>query len=471
MSEWNTAYERLLDINAAISDDSTNIELKNVEGQDQKSLLPSTMTPEERYQHAAIYIDEGERYSKFKYHPIGKKALKAYKAVNGPLVNVIDLMASLLLLVLALFEAPSVIKLPPWVTGDIEILLLICLLPHSFFYYNWKGQGVLKEKKMIVKHFLIVEMLIEALVVIIRESPHLRFMRAFRPVFLFTNRYTNGMKRVLTEILESMPPVIDVLILLFFFVTTLSVVGFYWFSEGHSNNTYTHDLKNWYFEDLAGSWINLFILTTTANYPDVMMPAYQKYSYAPLFFIFFLLFGLYFIGNLILAAIYNNFTKKENEKFSRLYYHKRRGLRLAFEVVDQDGQGKMNFETFRGIMSAYNRWKTRDTMIVVFCALDKDEKGYLTLEDWFKLERIITCSWKQDIGEASGLLCGRNRYPHQLKPFLKMLRKVVNSKFFEYFMDAAIVVNSALIIATAASIEYAEDGSPLFGGLKVAYLY
>lgn len=65
------------------------------------------MTPEERYQHAAIYIDEGERYSKFKYHPIGKKALKAYKAVNGPLVNVIDLMASLLLLVLALFEAPS----------------------------------------------------------------------------------------------------------------------------------------------------------------------------------------------------------------------------------------------------------------------------------------------------------------------------------------------------------------------------
>jgi two pore calcium channel protein 1 len=52
------------------------------------------------------------------------------------------------------------------------------------------------------------------------------------------------------------------------------------------------------------SFVNLFVLVTTANYPDVMMPAFSFTKAAPIFFTIFLLIGLYAIFNIFLAFVY-----------------------------------------------------------------------------------------------------------------------------------------------------------------------
>ena len=88
-------------------------------------------------------------------------------------------------------------------------------------------------------------MLIESLVIVSRQETHIRFMRLFRPYFLITNRYSKGMKRcekkcsffplplvyvlfasrVIREMIQSLPPVLDVMILLLMFITIFSVFG------------------------------------------------------------------------------------------------------------------------------------------------------------------------------------------------------------------------------------------------------
>ena len=65
-----------------------------------------------------------------------------------------------------------------------------------------------------------------------------------------------------------------------------------------------------YFYSLYESYYNMLILLTSANFPDVMLPAYEeKFMYA-LFFIVFILSGMFFLMNLLLASIYNKFKAR-----------------------------------------------------------------------------------------------------------------------------------------------------------------
>ena len=46
----------------------------------------------------------------------------------------------------------------------------------------------------------------------------------------------------------------------------------------------------------------MLVLITTANFPDIMLPSYDRHSLAALFFVVYLVIGLYFLMNLVLAV-------------------------------------------------------------------------------------------------------------------------------------------------------------------------
>lgn len=60
---------------------------------------------------------------------------------------------------------------------------------------------------------------------------------------------------------------------------------------------------------------DLYVLVTTANSPDVMMPAFDFSSWYALFFIAFVIVNTYIFMSLFLAVVYNNYKKhlKEGE--------------------------------------------------------------------------------------------------------------------------------------------------------------
>lgn len=55
-----------------------------------------------------------------------------------------------------------------------------------------------------------------------------------------------------------------------------------------------------------------------------MMPAYAQNRWSVLFFVGFLVIHLYFLMNLMLAVVYETFTRIEKHKFRKLFLHRRR---------------------------------------------------------------------------------------------------------------------------------------------------
>ena len=102
---------------------------------------------------------------------------------------------------------------------------------------------------------------------------------------------------------------ITILLAIFAWIFIYSIIGFYLFRysfEGASN-----------FVTFRQSYVSMLTLLTTANFPDVMLPAYHRNFFTMLFFVSYLLVGLYFLLNLLLASVFNKFKGRLAQKINQ----------------------------------------------------------------------------------------------------------------------------------------------------------
>lgn len=65
-----------------------------------------------------------------------------------------------------------------------------------------------------------------------------------------------------------------------------------------------------YFPDYVSSCFNMLVLLTTANSPDIMLPAYEYSRILAVFFVVYLLFGVFLLMNLLMALFYSNYKDR-----------------------------------------------------------------------------------------------------------------------------------------------------------------
>ncbi|XP_059149690.1 two pore channel protein 1-like [Physella acuta] len=395
------------------------------------------------YQEAAIFLQEGHNNDKFYTHPHSHEALPAYQVAHNHWFYCLDLFAAVAVMLLAACERPAVLglEMPVGVHGSIELLCLLILSLDLGIRVKWLGWlGFLKHKRTLFKAVLTLLMLTEAIVVLVRQTNHFRVTRALRPLFLIHTHYCQGVRRITRQIMQSMPPILDMILLLLFFMLIFSILGFYLFSGIKTDTN---------FKTMQSSFVSLFVLLTTANYPDVMMPAYNESRYYCVFFIIYLSLELYFLMNLLLAVVYDTFSNLEKIKVRSLFFHKREGCMHAFRLlVTQSNHSLLSVKHFIGMMEFYMPNKSRKDYYLMFKALNTSRTGMVTLEEFFKIYEVTRLKWKL----KSDFSLWSSNFKHPCNIIFRGLHWFAKWKYFDYFIYMIIACNFIGILVETVQI-------------------
>ncbi|XP_049879411.1 two pore channel protein 1-like isoform X3 [Pectinophora gossypiella] len=390
---------------------------------------------EMNYHEAAIYLEEGLNNEKFDSHPSSPEELPAYLRVHNPWYHGLDLLASLVLILLAFTEDPAVpaFELPVWAHGTIELMALTVIGVELHLKLKWIGWGtILKHKRTMIKGITLLIMVLEAVVVLCRQSSHFRVTRALRPIFLVDTRHCGGVRRFIRQILQSLPPIVDMLGLLMFFVVTYSLLGYYLFSE---------HVDNGHFQTISDSFVSMFVLLTTANFPDVMMPSYAKSKWYALFFILYIITVLYVLMNLMLAVVYETFTRIEREKCRALLLHRRRATRHAFRLlVSRRAPLAVRLRHFAGLMRHYAPHYSGLDVYLMFKQLNQSGSGGLSRPEFANLYEVFALRWAPQQSRAPW-------YSESvLEPVGRAAAAAVRWPYFEYLIYALIIGNGISMV-------------------------
>ena len=114
-----------------------------------------------------------------------------------------------------------------------------------------------------------------------------------------------------------------------------------------------------YFPDFIAACFNMLVLLTTANSPDIMLPAYQYHRIYALFFISYLLFGVFLLMHLLMALFYYNYQQRYQKQLSTFKDERDAFLEERFNELDQESKGYLNrqeaYEMFKSIHELENQ--------------------------------------------------------------------------------------------------------------------
>lgn len=177
---------------------------------------------------------------------------------------------------------------------------------------------------LLVKSFLVPITIVDAVttligISIVRWRP-LRILRAFYVV-----ENSRDLRAHFKYFLRTIPAVFGVILLVFVLIVVYTVLALQLFVNTAEEEQY--------FPDFYSGAMNMFHLLTTVNFPDIMLPAYAVSQWNALFFISFLMIGLYFSMNLAFSTVVFTYRTFRSNGFRVLRLKQAKSLAGVFHLL------------------------------------------------------------------------------------------------------------------------------------------
>uniref|UniRef100_A0A6Q2XBC7 Two pore channel protein 2 n=1 Tax=Esox lucius TaxID=8010 RepID=A0A6Q2XBC7_ESOLU len=301
-------------------------------------------------QQAIVFIEDAIQYRSIN-HRVDPSSLRLYRWYYSRIWQWGLGLTIALVLMLAFVERPSSLsytsdprfRTPPWeppcgLTEGIEIVCLIIFTIDFATKSYLIGWEEFRKCLWLIFYIVVISASIIdwTLSLSMECDESLRVRRLIRPFFLLQN--SSLMKKTLKCIKRTLPEIASVFLLLALHLCLFTMIGMLLFAKGEDPDR--NGEWQTYFRDLPTSLSSLLVLLTTANNPDVMIPAYSINRGYSIFFILFSGFGTYFLMNLLTAIIYNQFRGYLLMSIQASILRRRLGIRAAFEVLSCEGRGK-----------------------------------------------------------------------------------------------------------------------------------
>ncbi|NXG57534.1 TPC2 protein, partial [Hemiprocne comata] len=292
---------------------------------------------------AIVFIEDAIQYRSIN-HRVDSKSLGLYRWYYSRTCQWILSLTITIILALAFIEKPSSLtitsdvryRVPAWnppcgLTESIELLcFLVFVVDVSVKSYLIGWEEFWKNKWLMAYILTLIVSLADWIVSLsFFCTEEVRIRRILRPFFLLQN--SSMMKKTLKSINSTLPEMASVVLLLAVHLSLFTMFAMLLFARTKDGQ----QDKEWvrYFRNLPDSLTSLLVLLTTANNPDVMIPAYSKNRAYSIFFILFTVLGNLFLMNLLTAIIYNQFRGYLLKSVQSSLFRRRLGIRAAFEVL------------------------------------------------------------------------------------------------------------------------------------------
>ncbi|XP_042197410.1 two pore calcium channel protein 2 [Callorhinchus milii] len=294
-------------------------------------------------QQAVIFIEDAIQYRSIN-HRVDSQSLRLYRFYISKICQWILNIAIFVILALAFFEKPSSLTVtsdlryrkvlwepPCTLTECIEVICFLLFVTDVTIKSYLIGWEEFQKTRWLMAYIVVLTFSVldwtVSMCLICKET--IRVRRILRPFFLLQN--SSLMKKTLKCLRRTLPEVASVLLLLAVHVLLFTIFGMLLFARSKDNEK--DGEWRMYFRNLPESLTSLLVLLTTANNPDVMIPAYsRKRSYA-LFFITFSVIGTYLLMNCLTAIIYKQFRGYLLRSVQDTVLRRSLGIRAAFEVL------------------------------------------------------------------------------------------------------------------------------------------
>ncbi|XP_038133954.1 two pore segment channel 3 isoform X2 [Cyprinodon tularosa] len=401
---------------------------------------------QEDFDLATIYVSDAQNNRNI-YFDTSPQAVRLYLLYNHWILKVLLFFFILVTLSLAIFEDPAVFSLPTWVTMLVELLCLLVFTVRLVHYAKviprdkfWKDP----------KNICIIAVLLLTLIDIIiygglkaANYYSVRWSRVLRPLLLINVTEGRQLRRAFRSIRNALPEISSVFVLFIFSILIFSLMALKLL--GKRGLTTIEGTP--YFTNYLDIVFELYVLVTTANSPDVMMPAYNSSSIFAVFFIFYILVNTYIFMSVFLAVVFNNYKKYLKEEIRQLVRAKRHKMARAFGVLQEQREGSgppvVSHENWTKLVRQVRPDISDPHRELLWRVCDDDNQGFIGKVAFVQLADLLNI-------EVITIKCR----PHPLQSLFpnlyesapsRLLCRVVQHRGFVITFDLIIMVNAVFI--------------------------
>ncbi|EXB37988.1 Two pore calcium channel protein 1 [Morus notabilis] len=348
----------------------------------------------------------------------------------------------------------------------LEGITLVILIVHTFFPLSYEGARIYWKRPLNqFKVFCLLILVADLLFYILYLSPAaldslpFRIAPYIRVVFFILNiRELRSSSVILAGMLGTY---LNVMALSALFLLFASWVAYVMFEDTQQGKTL--------FTSYGTTLYQMFVLFTTSNNPDVWIPAYKVSRWYCLYFVLYVLLGVYFVTNLILAVVYDSFKGELAKQVSEMDEMRKRTLEKAFNLLDKDyiyrkwvlifvrlqNRKYIKKEECIELFKELNKYRTlpkitKEEFELIFDELDDSGDFKINLDEFTDLCNAIALRFQKEDTPSFFEYCPsfyHSRISENLKAFIR-------SPKFGYIISFILIVNLVtVIIETTLDIE------------------
>ncbi|XP_026866275.2 two pore segment channel 3 isoform X1 [Electrophorus electricus] len=397
----------------------------------------------DRFDLAAVYVSDAQHNRNITFDA-SPPSVRLYLIYNHWMLHVLVYVFILVDLALALFEEPALIPLPVWATSMIELICLVAFAVRLAHFAKVVPRRIfLRDPKNICIIVIITLCLLDMIIygaLKVSGNYAVRWSRVLRPLLLVNVTEGRQLRRAFRSIRNALP---QILVLFFLFMFSVLIFSLMALKLMGKRNLETIEGAP-YFTNYLDIVFDLYVLVTTANSPDIMMPAYNYSSFFALFFILYIVINTYTFMSVFLAVVYNNYKKYLKEEVRQLVRAKRQKMCHAFSLLKEGGEEPVVSKAhWNRLVRLVQPDITNAHRELLWNVSDHHNRGHIGKVAFVQLADLLNIQVITLKSRAHPL--------HTWIPAIyesavsKLICRMVRHRMFVYLYDAIILVNAVFI--------------------------